>query len=102
MHVGVGPGPNGPHQHQSTHYVYEIQSGAVVGIHYFVGAATKSEEDRLKQILKSSSEASGIAEGQLAVLTNPDIEPGHGALRIDRANKRITRMRSDSDPHIRP
>jgi len=102
MRVETSPGPGGAPRHQSNHYVYNVRSGVIVGIYHFLGAAPKSEPDRLAEMLKSSHEASGIPLEHLAVLTNQDVPPGQGELCIDDGTKQLIRKCGGWDLRVRP
>ena len=102
MRTGIGAGPSGAAQHQSSHYVYDAHSGAIIAVYHFVGQAPESDSDRMEQIRANSQDASGIPIERLAVLTNPDLPAGTGGLRADHAAKRLVREASSVDPPIRP
>jgi hypothetical protein len=102
MRIGIDAGPSGAARHQSSHYVYDAQSGAIVAVYHFVGQAPESDSERVEQILANSQEASGIPIERLAVLSNPDLPAGTGELRADHAAKRLVRKASSVDPRIRP
>ena len=102
MRIGTGPGPSDAPQHQSTHYVYDVRSGVIVGAYHFAGAAPKSEPERVTAMLKSSHEASSIPVEHLAVLTSPDVPAGEGELHIEHAKRQLVRKRIVYDPRIRP
>jgi hypothetical protein len=102
MRVETSPGPNGAAHNQSSHYVYDVRSGVIVGIYHFFGVAPKSEQERLAAMQKTSHEVSGVALEDLAVLTNLDVPPGQGELRIDAAEKQLLRACAGSDLRVRP
>ena len=102
MRIGTSRGPaDGPH-HQSTHYVYDLRSGAIIGAYHFSGAAARSEEERHASILSTSHHASGIALKDLAVLANPELPPGDGELHFDPAARRLVRRHPEKDRRLRP
>ena len=102
MQVGTDPGPGGPPQHQSCHYVYVVPSGVIVGTYHFIGSSSRSEEARLEEMLKTSHEASGIPREELAVLSNPELPPGQGELYVDHATLQLVRKQEGFDPRVRP
>jgi len=102
MHIGAGQGPGDAARHQSTHYIYDMRSGAVVGVYHFAGAAPKSEAERRETILKGSHQASGIALEHLAVLSNPELPPGEGELRVEPASRRFVRRHAVPPSPLRP
>jgi hypothetical protein len=102
MRVGAGPGPDGAAHQQSSHYVYDLRSGVILATYHFVGAAPKSESDRLAAILKSSHETSSVPIEHLAVLTTQDVPPGEGELHVDHVMKKLVRKRTDSHLRTRP
>lgn len=102
MRIGIDPGPGGIPQHQSSYFVYEKNSGVIVGTYHFVSSAPKEESDHLRAILKSSHEASGISLERLAVLTNPDIPTGEGELHVEHETKQLARKYGGFDPRVQP
>jgi hypothetical protein len=102
MRVGIDPGPSGTDQHQSSHYVYDVRSGVIVSTYHFVGAAPKSEADRLEEMLKSTHEASRVPLEYLAVLTSRDVPPGRGALHVDHVAQQLVRESGGSNPRFSP
>jgi|KBSSwiStaDraftv2_1062776.scaffolds.fasta_scaffold1055450_3 hypothetical protein len=102
MDIGAGPGPDRAHAKQKTHYVYDVRSGAIVSVHHFVAAHSTSEENRIAEAMKTSSEASGVPIEHLAILTDPEIQPGRGTLHVDPAAKKLLRKAVAFDPRIRP
>ncbi len=100
MRIGTGAGPAGEAQQQSSHHVYDVRSGAIVGTYHFSGAAPKSEPERLKAILKSSHEAAGVPLEHLAVLSNADVPLGDGELSIEPAAKQLVRKAGKFDPRV--
>jgi len=102
MRIGIDPGPGDAPQHQSSHYVYDVRSGIIVGAYHFAGAAPKSESERLTAMLKSSHEASGVPLEHLAVLTNPDVPAGEGELHIEHAKRQLVRKRGGYGSGVRP
>jgi hypothetical protein len=101
MRVGIGLGPSGAPQHQSSHYVYDVRSGVIVGAYHFVGADPKSESERKTKMLESSHKASGISVEHLGVLSNPDIPPGEGELHVEHTKRQLVRKRPSYNPRIR-
>ena len=102
MRIGTDAGPSGAAQHQSSYYVYDTHSGAIVAVYHFVGEAPESDSERVDRILASSREASGIPIERLAVLTNPDLPAGAGRLRADHSAKRLVPQAGGIDPRILP
>jgi hypothetical protein len=102
MRIGAGQGPGDAARHQSSHYVYDVRSGAIVGVYHFAGAAPKSEAERHQALLKGSHEASGIALEHLAVLSNPDLPAGQGELRVEPASRRVVRSHVVHPSPLRP
>lgn len=102
MRIGVGPGPSGAAQHQSTHYVYDARSGDIVGVHHFLGAAPDSDADRVASLLRAAHQASGVPLEHLAVLTNPDMPTGDGALRVAPQNGQLVREGAADKLRLRP
>jgi len=102
MRIGAGQGPGDAARHQSSHYVYDVRSGVVVTVHHFAGAAPRSEAERREAILKGSHEASGIALEHLAVLSNPELPPGEGELRVEPASRRFVRRHAVPPSPLRP
>ena len=102
MRIGAGQGPGDAAQHQSSHYVYDVRSGAIVGVYHFAGAAPKSETERREAILKGSQQASGIALEHFAVLSNPELPTGEGELRVEPASRRFVRRHALPPSPLRP
>lgn len=102
MRIGTGAGPDGKHQHQSRHYVYDVRSGVIVCVHHFAGALPKSEVGRAREMVKGAHEASGIPVEHLAVLVDPEMPPGEGDLRIEHASCQLIRERASYDSRVRP
>src|SRR5262245_39476431 len=102
MHIGAGQGPGDAARHQSTHYVYDVRSGAIVAVHHFAGAAAKSEAERRTSLLRTSHQASGIALEHLDVLTGQDVPAGGGELQVDPASRRLVRRHGIQPARLSP
>jgi hypothetical protein len=91
MRFGLGPPPKGAAQHRSSHYVYDVRSGAIVATYHFVGAAQPSGEELDRKLSKQTHETSLVPLGHLAVLTENEIPLGEGPIRVDLSVKRLIR-----------
>jgi len=102
VRFGLGPGPEGSTQHQSSHYVYDVRSGVIVATFHFVGAARQPDEALHRRILKQAHEASNAPLEHLAVLSGSEIPSGEGSLRVDPGAKRLVRTADHVPARVRP
>jgi hypothetical protein len=101
MRIGSAGGPGEQRTHQSTHVIYDARSGRIVATHHLIGAA-RAPEHRVSELVKDAHESSRVPLDHLAVLTDPDVPPGEGEVKVDHAAKRLTRSGVAPPKRIRP
>jgi len=101
MQIGIGHGPQGAPEHQSTHYIYDSRSGMIVALFHFAGATPKSEAARREELLRSAQESTHIPHEHLAILESPEVPPGEGELRVDHATRQLVRKSDHVSARIR-
>ncbi len=102
MPIGLGPGIDGAPRHESTYYVYDARTGAIVATYHFAGAAPKAEAERMEGLRQGTHETSGVPVEHLGVLSAREAPPGEGVLRVDHAAQKLVRATRHFDPRIRP
>ncbi len=102
MHIGLGPGIDGAPRHESTYYVYDARTGAIIATYHFAGAAPKSETERINGLRQGTHETSGVPVEHLGVLSAREVPPGEGVLRVDHAAQKLVRASQHHDPRIKP
>ena len=100
MQFGLGPGPQGSLQHKSSHYVYDVRSGAILATHHFVGTAQKLDEELRQRIMRQTHEASTVPIEHLAVLSGYEAPPGEGPLHVDPQSRKLVRKVERTDRRI--
>ena len=86
MRIGSAGGPGEQRTHQSTHVIYDARSGRIVATHHLIGAA-RAPEHRVSELVKDAHESSRVPLDHLAVLTDPDVPPGEGEVKVDHAGE---------------
>lgn len=102
MRISTTEGPNGPAGHQSSQYFYDTESGTIVAMHHHAGGTSAaSVAERRQGVIVATSASTGIPAERLSVLTDPDLPPGDGELRVDHRAQRLVRRPVDLDPRSR-
>jgi hypothetical protein len=101
MGFGIGAGPAGASQHHSRRYVYDVRSGIILGTFHFVGAAKHSTDELHRQLSRQVHESSAVAEEHLAVLSEAELPPGEGPLRVEVTTKQLVRSAHRAASRIR-
>lgn len=102
MRFGLGTGPEGSTQHQSSHYVYDVRSGTIIATFHFVGAARPLDGELHQRLRKQAHANSNVPFEHLAVLTDRAMPAGDGQLTVDAAAKRLVRTAERPLPRVKP